>query len=356
MWVPSATVRRGDGGVWLSRDERDLLKLPQSDPIGLAVLESFIFAQTVDGAFQRFSARRAASARRQLMELDGLLDPGVNARFLLEQQRLSVFLPRRRKVDVTRLSRDTGAVLEAMQGALGRPSEASPTSRRMFDTVVTALVGAGALSPRPGTVDFGDFGRLWPFSYRFGFDRGGPVDRYYLRQFVRSIRPIVRGRCLEIGGSVRNNWFYRFDVDEFRTLELEQSNVADDLVGDAADQGVLDPASWDSILAFHVLEHCPNPFAVVSNMCAWLRPNGHACIVVPCAQRVHNYPGDYWRFMPDGLRVLFRDFSEVNVSTYGNPLTVVSNYLGLSHTELVAENMDAVHPDYPVLACVVARK
>ena len=226
----------------------------------------------------------------------------------------------------------------------------------MFDTVVTDLVRAGALSPRPGTVRFGDFGRLWPFSQRFGFDRGAPVDRYYLQQFVRSIRPIVRGRCLEIGGSLKNNWFYRFDVDEFRTLELEQSKRADDLVGDAADPGVLDPASWDSILAFHVLEHCPNPFAVVSNMCAWLKAGGHACIVVPCAQRVHNHPGDYWRFMPDGLRVLFRDFSEVDVSTYGNPLTVVSNYVGLSHTELVAEDMDAVHPDYPVLACVVARK
>ena len=356
MWAPSAMVRRSDGSVWLSRDERDLLKLPQSNPIGLAVLESFIFAQTVDAAFQRFSARRAESARRQLIEIDGLLDPGVNARFLLEPQRLSVFLPRRRRVDVTRLSRDTGAVLEAMEGALGHTGEVSPTGRQMFDRVVTDLVEAGALSPSPGTVRFGDFGRLWPFSHRFGFDRGGPVDRYYLGQFVRSIRPVVRGRCLEIGGSLKNNWFYRFDVDEFRTLELKQSNIADDLVGDAADQGVLDPAAWDSILAFHVLEHCPNPFAVVTNMCAWLRPNGHACIVVPCAQRVHNYPGDYWRFMPDGLRVLFRDFSEVNISTYGNPLTVVSSYLGLSHTELVAEDMDAVHPDYPVLACVVARK
>ena len=356
MWVPSATVRRRNGSVWLSRDERDLLKLPQSDPIGLAVLESFIFAQTVDAAFQRFSARRTAAARRQLMEVDGILDPAVNARILLEQRRLAVFLPRRRKVDVTRLSRDTGAVLEAMEGALGRTNKAFPTSRQMFDEVVTDLVGAGALSPKPGTVRFGDFGRLWPFSHRFGFDRGAPVDRYYLQQFVRSIRPVVRGRCLEIGGSLKNNWLYRFDVDEFRTLELEQSRVADDLVGDAADRGVLDPESWDSILAFHVLEHCPNPFAVASNMCAWLRPNGHACIVVPCAQRVHNYPGDYWRFMPDGLRVLFRDFSEVNVSTYGNPLTVVSNYLALSHTELLAEDMDAVHPDYPVLACVVARK
>ena len=356
MWVPSATVRRSDGSVWLSRDEGDLLKLPQSGSIGLAVLESFIFAETVDAAFQRFSARRAVSARKQLVEIDGLLDPGVNARFVLKRERLSVFVPGRRRVDLTPLSRDTGAVLEAMEGEPGRASEASPASRQMFDTVVKDLVGAGALSPSPGTVRFGDFGRLWPFSQRFGFDRGAPVDRYYLQQFVRSIRPVVRGRCLEIGGSRWSNWFYRFDVDEFRSLELEQSRIADDLVGDAADRGVLDPASWDSILAFHVLEHCPNPFAVVSNMRAWLRPNGHACIAVPCAQRVHSYPGDYWRFMPDGLRVLFSDFSEVNVSTYGNPLTVVSNYMGLSHTELAAEDMNAAHPDYPVLACVVARK
>ena len=349
-------VRRSDGKVWLSRDEGDLLKLPQSNPAGLAVLESFIFAETVDAAFQRFSARRAASARKQLVEIDGLLDPGVNARFVPERERLSVFLPGGRKVDLTPQSRDTGAVLEAMEGAPGRAGEASPASRRMFDTVVMGLAGAGALSPSPGTVRFGDFGRLWPFSQRFGFDRGAPVDRYYLQRFVHSIRPVVRGRCLEIGGSRWSNWLYRFNVDEFRTLQLKQSSIADDLVGDAADRGVLDPASWDSILAFHVLEHCPDPFAVVGNIRAWLRPNGHACIAVPCAQRVHSYPGDYWRFMPEGLRVLFRDFSEVNVSTYGNPLTVVSNYMGLSHTELAAEEVDAAHPDYPVLACVVARK
>ena len=356
MWAPSAMVRRSDGNLWLSRDEGGLLKLPQSNPVGLAVLESFIFAQTADAAFQRFSARQAASARRQLVEIDGLLDAGVNARFLLERERLSVFLPGRRRVDLTPLSRDSGAVLEAMAGALGFASEASPASRQRFDAVVTELVGAGALSPSPGTVRFGDFGRLWPFSQRFGFDRGAPIDRYYMQQFIRSIRPVVRGRCLEIGGYRLNNWLYRFNVDEFRTLELEQSHIADDLVGDAADRGVLEPASWDSILAFHVLEHCPDPFSVVSNMRAWLRPNGHACVAVPCAQRVHSYPGDYWRFMPEGLRVLFRDFSEVNVSAYGNPLTVVSNYMGLSHTELVAQDLDAAHPDYPVLACVVARK
>jgi hypothetical protein len=77
---------------------------------------------------------------------------------------------------------------------------------------------------------------------------------------------------------------------------------------------------------------------------------------VPCAQREHDFPGDYWRILPAGLSVLFRNFSDVKTWSYGNPLTVVGNYLGLSLTELSTEEMDFVHPDYPIIACAVARK
>lgn len=353
--VPSGVVRRSEGQVWLSRDERDVLRFPVPDALRLAVVESFVFEPDVDGAFQRFAARRVATAAEGLCAVDGMLDASVHARCRLGTGALSVVLPHKRKVNVTELSRDTSGVLEAICGsALGGTNGTTATSRAMFDGVVAELVNASVLSPRPGCVEFGDFKRFWPFSHQFGFDRGGPVDRYYLKKFVQAIHPKVRGRCLEIGGSLGNNRSYQFAVDEFRTLDLPA--VGDDLVGDAADPQLFDQGSWDSIVAFHVLEHCPDPFAVVSNLHRWLTPHGHAFVVVPCAQRVHNFPGDYWRFMPDGLRVLFKSFSEVIVSAYGNPLTLVSNYLGLSHKELVAEDMDFVHPDYPVLGCVVARK
>jgi SAM-dependent methyltransferase len=357
QFVPTGAVRRRDGRIWLSRDEQDVLKLPVADGVMLAVLEAFLFASEPDEAFERFASRDVAAARARLRDVEQIFDVSVDARCRLGRGALTVFLGEGRKVTLTELSRETSGVLETIcANASSADDRGARVDRKCFDDALEELVGASLLSPGPGSIDFGDLKRRWPFSHRFGFDRGAPVDRYYLQQFVAAIGPKVRGRCLEIGGTLVNRGVYKLEVDEFRTLDLPHSGVADDLMGDAADPDVFAADSWDSILAFHVLEHCPDPFAVVHNIHRWLTPGGHAFIVVPCAQRMHNFPGDYWRFMPDGLRVLFKEFAEAHVSAYGNPLTVVSSFLGLSHTELPPEDMDFVHPDYPVISCVVARK
>jgi hypothetical protein len=47
-------------------------------------------------------------------------------------------------------------------------------------------------------VDCGDLRRLTPLSRCFGFDRGKPVDRYYIENFLASRAGDVRGRVLEI--------------------------------------------------------------------------------------------------------------------------------------------------------------
>ena len=38
--------------------------------------------------------------------------------------------------------------------------------------------------PRLGSVDFGGLRRLTPVSRAFGFDRGLPIDRYYIERFL----------------------------------------------------------------------------------------------------------------------------------------------------------------------------
>ena len=44
--------------------------------------------------------------------------------------------------------------------------------------------------------------RLTPVSEQFGFDRGQPVDRYYIETFLAAHAADVRGRVLEIGDNV----------------------------------------------------------------------------------------------------------------------------------------------------------
>ena len=59
---------------------------------------------------------------------------------------------------------------------------------------------AGRRPPPPvGRVRFGDFDRTSPISPDFGFDRGTPVDRYYVEAFLAAHSGDIRGRALEVG-------------------------------------------------------------------------------------------------------------------------------------------------------------
>ena len=41
--------------------------------------------------------------------------------------------------------------------------------------------------PLPGKVGLGDLNRTSPLSKVFGYDRGGPVDRYYIENFLQNL-------------------------------------------------------------------------------------------------------------------------------------------------------------------------
>jgi glycosyltransferase involved in cell wall biosynthesis len=53
--------------------------------------------------------------------------------------------------------------------------------------------------PPPGRVSFGDFSRIAPISQDFGFDRGTPIDRHYVEDFLTRNSGDIKGRVLEVG-------------------------------------------------------------------------------------------------------------------------------------------------------------
>jgi hypothetical protein len=69
-------------------------------------------------------------------------------------------------------------------------------------------------------------------SRQFGFDRGKPVDRWYIERFLAEHRSDVRGAVLEVAESTYTQWYGDGDVTRSDVLHHtgnDESTVVGDL-------------------------------------------------------------------------------------------------------------------------------
>lgn len=62
---------------------------------------------------------------------------------------------------------------------------------------------------------------------------------------------------------------------------------------------------YDHIDCCSVLEHCQRPWLVADTLIKCMKPGASILLKVPFVWRVHNYPGDYWRFTIQSFDILF---------------------------------------------------
>ena len=62
---------------------------------------------------------------------------------------------------------------------------------------------------------------------------------------------------------------------------------------------------FNHVECLSVLEHSKKPWVLAKNLESMLPIGGTLYLSVPFVWRVHNYPGDYWRFTLEGVRELF---------------------------------------------------
>lgn len=331
----------------------------------LTILEIFIEKQSLEAAYQTFQKVNKIPISlvilqecMQIQKTSGnfILAVANNTLRLVEDGFINIInFEKQYNLDI--MSKESCQVMRCLFAQATFPAnEQEINSFEAFTQSVEYLAALGLLSPAVSTLEWGDLRRNFPLCPVFGFTRGTPIDRYYLGQFIKEIRHQVTGTVLELGGIVQNREFYQFShATEYQTLDVA-SRPGVTQVGDIHDLAAIAPESLDAILLFNVLEHCHNPWIVIQNIYSWLKVGGQCFCLVPSAQRLHDMPGDYWRPLPDGMKQLFRDFSQQKLYVYGNPLTVVASFMGISAEELLSDELDNSHPDYPVVTCMVATK
>jgi SAM-dependent methyltransferase len=204
-----------------------------------------------------------------------------------------------------------------------------------------------------------------PVSRVFGFDRGTPIDRYYIERFLGQNTEDIRGRVMEVGSAAYTRKFGQGRVDQTDVLHATRGNSHATIVGDLPTGDGIPENAFDCIVLTQVLPFVFDVAAAVRTVYRALRPGGVALATVPGISQISRYDmdrwGDFWRFTDLSARRLFEEAfaptgGTVEVQTAGN-VSVANCFLqGLALEEISEELLDAVDPDYQVIITIRAMK
>jgi SAM-dependent methyltransferase len=215
-----------------------------------------------------------------------------------------------------------------------------------------------------GSVRFGDLRRLTPISKdKFGWDRGTPIDRYYIERFLSEHTQDIRGRVLEIQDDTYTRKFGGTRVTHSDVLHVAEGNPKATIVADLTSADQIPSDTFDCIIITQTLQVIYDVRAALRHLYRILKPGASMLATFPGISHIPRYDmdnwGDYWRFTTLSARVLFEEtFGRDNftVVAHGNVLVATAFLYGLAEEELTKEELDCRDPDYEVTIGVRALK
>lgn len=158
-------------------------------------------------------------------------------------------------------------------------------------------------------------------------------SRVYLERFVAAAADAVPagGRVLDAGAG-NGLYSHHFDHVEYEAADFEavpgKEYSGNHYVCDLAAIPVADDR-FDVVLCSQVLEHLPEPLAVLSELRRVLKPRGRIFASAPLFYEEHEQPYDYYRYTQFGLRHLFEaaGFQDLEVDWLEGYLGTVSYQL-----------------------------
>jgi len=234
-------------------------------------------------------------------------------------------------------------------------------ARRIKRRLVNALRFVTG-TPPVGGVDFGDLRRIKPVSRRFGYDRGAPIDRRYIEDFLAGHATDIRGRVLEIGDNAYTLRFGGEQVSAAEVLHVDAGTPNVTYVADLTDgRGVPDDA-FDCVVLTQTLHLIFDMGAAVATLHRILKPGGVLLLTVPGVSNIDQGGwGEtwFWSLTPASLeRLLAPVFGNdsLKIESHGNVLVAAAFLYGLAQNELSEQELATDDPSYPVILTARVRK
>lgn len=195
---------------------------------------------------------------------------------------------------------------------------------------------------------------LQPISRLFGFDRGTPIDRCYIENFLKKNASCICGHVLEIAGNEYTKK-YGTAVTQSDVLNSVASPQAT-IIGDLASGENIPESAFDCIILTQTIQYIYDVKAALRNAVKALKPGGTLLITTSGISQISRYDmdrwGEYWRFTDKSLKMLLAEIvpeEAIDVQAYGNVAVAKAFLDGRAVHELDQQVLDYQDDDYQVL-------
>jgi glycosyltransferase involved in cell wall biosynthesis/SAM-dependent methyltransferase len=236
--------------------------------------------------------------------------------------------------------------------------------RNYYRREIRAGGSAATAVPTPAlaSANIADLARTRPISDEFGYDRGTPIDRIYIEDFLQRNNSSISGRVLEVGDDTYSRRFGADRITKQDVLHITTGNPAATIVGDLSTKGLLPSGAFDCLVLTQTLHLVYDMRAAVQEMHRALRPGGVVLLTVPGITRIDRgqWGKDwFWSLTEVSARRLFAEVfgaENVTVESDGNVYAATLFLQGLAAEEADEAMLAAYDPCFPVLISVRAQK
>lgn len=184
------------------------------------------------------------------------------------------------------------------------------------------------------------------------------LTRYYMYERIKDcFNEPIKGEILGISGI--NNFYPLIDPQHSEITEVEYPAV--DMQNLPFDNEI-----FDFVITDQVIEHIKDFQKAIQESKRVLKKGGVIIHTTCFINYLHPEPIDFWRFSPEALRYLFRDFSEIiQCEGWGNRLALIlccisNRFRFINITKLKWKRLKFIatlnEESYPIVTWVVAKK
>jgi SAM-dependent methyltransferase len=190
-----------------------------------------------------------------------------------------------------------------------------------------------------------------PLSQQWG-DRGQPLSRDYVEEFLQQFSRDIRGHCLEFQEDTYTSRFGRDAVTKLDILHREPGNPNATIVTDLTQPNTIPSSEFDCIICTYTLHVVFDLYKMISEFHRILKEEGVLLVAVPNITLGYPQNHELWRFMPEGLEALLVSVfgvGNVTIKGYGNSLTSAGNLRGLVAREFSRDELGHHDPRFAIV-------